>query len=50
MTNADHVGQVSRTAVEHMREFITRWRGATGSSEEDCPIVLGAEIGPRGDA
>ena len=44
------IGEISRVAVERMCDFITRWRGETGTSEEDCPTVLGAEIGPRGDA
>ena len=46
---ADQLESISTGAVSWMRDSVGRWRARTGVSEDDCPILLAGEIGPRGD-
>lgn len=47
--SANELGEINKKAVVWMREVVAEWRGESGASAEECPIVLGAEVGPRGD-
>ena len=43
------VREINQNAVDRVRRFVAEWRSAKGQSAEKCPVILAAEIGPRGD-
>jgi len=43
------VAALNRRAVDAARRLVADWRARSGSTRESCPIVLTADLGPRGD-
>lgn len=46
---ASHLARFNELAVQRTREAIAEWRAGDGARRRDLPIVLTADIGPRGD-
>ena len=45
----DELEKIHRVAVTWTRSIVTRWREQHGYSEESFPVLIVADIGPRGD-
>jgi S-methylmethionine-dependent homocysteine/selenocysteine methylase len=43
------LGAINATALSRMRESADRWRQAHGHDEQSLPVLISADIGPRGD-
>ena len=46
---ASGVAGVNKRLVARMRRSIDEWRAAGGAGAKACPVVLAADLGPRGD-
>lgn len=47
--DADQLGPINADAVARTREAVERWRRANGHDEASLPVLIAADIGPRGD-
>lgn len=47
--DAGQLGQINAMAVSRTRESVDQWRQAQGHDEESLPVLIVADIGPRGD-
>lgn len=45
----DHLGHINRRAVSETRALVERWCQRHGTDEMTLPILIAADIGPRGD-
>jgi len=46
---SDQLGHINATAVSRLREAAMRWRRSNGFDEQSLPVLIAADIGPRGD-
>ena len=46
---ADRLAEINTNAVAQTRASIERWRQASGHDEASLPVLVAADIGPRGD-
>ncbi|MCR9097670.1 MAG: homocysteine S-methyltransferase family protein [bacterium] len=46
---AEDLGRLNAQLVESTRSIVQAWRKRSGVSEDDMPILLCADVGPRGD-
>jgi homocysteine S-methyltransferase len=47
--SATGVAGVNKRAVARMRRSIENWRAGAGEQGRACPVILAADLGPRGD-
>jgi len=47
--DAGQLAEINRNAVTQTRESVERWRGASGHDEQRFPVLIAADVGPRGD-
>ena len=45
----EELNTVNARAVAKTRDSLARWRETCGHDEERCPVLIAADIGPRGD-
>lgn len=46
---ADQLAPINARAVSRTRESVERWRGSSGHDELSFPVLISADVGPRGD-
>jgi len=46
---AEELGPINRRAIARTRESVYEWRRARGHDEHSVPVLVAADIGPRGD-
>jgi homocysteine S-methyltransferase len=47
--DADQLGEINAGAVSRTRECVERWRRRSGYDAARAPVLIAADIGPRGD-
>jgi S-methylmethionine-dependent homocysteine/selenocysteine methylase len=47
--DARQLGPINAAAVSRTRESVDRWRQAQGHDDQGLPVLITADIGPRGD-
>jgi S-methylmethionine-dependent homocysteine/selenocysteine methylase/phospholipid N-methyltransferase len=47
--DSGQLGPINAMAVSRTRESIDRWRQAQGHDQQSLPVLVAADIGPRGD-
>jgi S-methylmethionine-dependent homocysteine/selenocysteine methylase len=45
----DRLGPINAEAISRTREAVARWRRANGHDEQSLPVLIAADVGPRGD-
>ena len=47
--DADQLAPINAQAVSKTRDYVARWRRESGIPEADFPVLVSADVGPRGD-
>jgi homocysteine S-methyltransferase len=46
---AEDLKRINKEAVSRIKDYLSSWRSKTGASNESFPVILTADLGPRGD-